>query len=334
MGYEVYQPLFKNYLNFVSGIEEADVIVLAWIRDFSEIADQYFLAKSFNPNLKLVVVSEEPLWDTLWSGDFRLRQNQLEYEGQIVEYIFLNHLTSSIFEFRNIPYFITTENYFFARYSVLFKRNALIEPEQYLKQWQTCQYPFASMAKRRMEDQFEVSFLDCDVHGLSKFRTVISEFKLDASGSLITGLGWDTNQFRQSLDDWHLDKLVSLDQNVFLMSALENTHQDLYISEKLFDAFAIQAVPVYFAGSSHKANRLISEASYVNLYGLDEYESIESIQRFQPNLDFAKEYVNSQSKLSAIFSDYSHLFSERLRVVESVVNEINLVCSNDETKAS
>jgi hypothetical protein len=327
MGYEVYKPLFNVFLNFVSTIEEADVVILAWIRDFSEIANEYLIAKRFNPNLNLVVLSEEPLWDTLWSDDFRLRHNQLEYNDQIVKYTFLNHLTSKIFDFDKIPYFITTENYFFARYKSLFKRNSLVKPEQYLSEWQTRQNSFASMAKRRMEDQFDVSFSDCDVYGLSKFRTLISEFKLNSSESLVTGLGWDTKQLRQDLEDWHLDKLISLDQNVFLMSALENTHQDSYISEKLFDAFAIQAVPVYFAGPGHKANKLASEGSYVNLYRLDEHESNDCLHAFKPNLDFAKQYVKSQVRLSSIFNDYSTLFSERLRVVKSVVNELNIVCS-------
>ena len=67
-------------------------------------------------------------------------------------------------------------------------------------------------------------------------------------GSVIReGKGWHSDQPRQSLPDWHLDKLVQLDRQSLFVSALENTLVDHYLTEKIFDAYAVLSVPLYAA---------------------------------------------------------------------------------------
>ncbi len=129
IGYPDYQRLFSQSLCFVESIVAADVVILAWIKGFAEIAEEYLAAKIVKPDLQLVVISEEPFWDTLWGGEFYCRDNQIEYQGQFVAYTALNHLASNIFHFEQIPYFITTATPYFARYKVLFERNAVVTPE-------------------------------------------------------------------------------------------------------------------------------------------------------------------------------------------------------------
>ncbi len=76
------------------------------------------------PDLRVAIVSEEPLWDTLWSGDFRAKHDVLKSKLGTVRYAVLNHFTSDIFDWRYLPYFITTSDDFFARYRNYFLRNA------------------------------------------------------------------------------------------------------------------------------------------------------------------------------------------------------------------
>jgi hypothetical protein len=106
------------------------------------------------------------------------------------------------------------------------------------------------------------------------------------------------------------------------VSGIENTHQWNYVSEKIFDAFATMAIPLYFAGSFHAVNRLVSPESFLNLYGLSVDQAVEQICSFRPDNEFIDAYRASQTMLAKTFSQPKALVQERRRIVSEVISEI------------
>lgn len=324
MGYAAYRPLFEKYFEFV-GIENADVVVVAWTKDIALIADDFLKAKDKNPQIKLVVISEEPLWDTLWSPSFTKKHDSILINGNKVDYYVLNHLTSKIFDFEKIPYFITTEDHYFARYSVIFNRNRQLKHDYFKKFWPCAQYQSVFMAIKRLEERFEFSLDSENIIGLSRYRSLIAEDQRKNSDVLVTGFGWAEEVPRQELDDWHLNKLFKLDGKVRILSAIENTHQINYISEKFFDAYAIGAIPLYFASGDHLINKIVHPSSYINLYGLSVEEVNELLHGLSFDDTFFSYYLDTQTRLFELFSDPFILINERMKLVDCVLSELRKI---------
>ena len=110
-------------------------------------------------------------------------------------------------------------------------------------------------------------------------------------GTLREGQGWRPGAKRQALPDWHLDKIAALDMRCKVVSAYENTHQNAYISEKIFDAFVTGGVPTYYAGPNHRVHDLVPEAAMINTYGLSAKEAAAKIAGFTPDLAFAEAWA-------------------------------------------
>ncbi len=267
-----------------------------------------------------MVVSEEPYWDTLWGGDFSKRHQQVEIEGETVRYTYLNHSSSNLFAFDKIPYFITTENHFFTRYALLFSRNTLLNASDIKKRWASYQYHYAAMAQYRKSENHNESWDEIGVYGLSDLRTRLTEAML-SNKSFVMGKGWPDSQVRQSLADWHLDKLTCLDQKSRFISALENTHQINYISEKIIDAYALLSVPVYFASELHRIHQIVPPSSFINMYAEDVDSTIMKMQSFELQQDFINDYLQAQRDLKHLFGDVQHLENERERMCNALIKE-------------
>src|SRR5690606_18529148 len=110
--YPVYRQLLRRFVDYVESPEDADLLILGFRADISENFEPLLRARDRRPNLRLLVVSEEPLWDTLWSGDFRALRGEVKDRLGVIQYTALNHFTSDIFDWRSIPYFITTSDDF------------------------------------------------------------------------------------------------------------------------------------------------------------------------------------------------------------------------------
>ena len=170
--------------------------------------------------------------------------------------VFLNHFTTKIFDFEKIPYFLTTSDDYFARYSFLFTRNCALKADELKALWANAPIRVAFYAEFRDEVHFDTHFPEQDVLGLSRYRTMVAK-AMTGDGVIRVGKGWGTKIVRQLLPDWHLDKLAALDRNCFIVSGIDNTHQWNYISEKIFDAFAVLAVPIYFGSRTHGVMRIV-----------------------------------------------------------------------------
>ncbi len=226
-----------------------------FIQDYKQDVLRLHALKQANKSLKLVVVSEEPLWDSLWSGaDFKKRWTKLADSNHIestINIVQINHFNSDLFSFRYLPYFLTTEYKYLIRYSQLCRKymsdghSAL--RVNYLEQTKD----LAGLFERRLGDKY-VSKNHPDLC-LSDYRSKLAELACFSSRSTSNGIscefmgkGWSTSNLpRQQLGDWHLDKLIRLKKGFKAILAIENTVSPYYITEKVFDAISSFSRPVH-----------------------------------------------------------------------------------------
>ena len=289
--------------------------------DLREMAPALRAARQQNPDLQAVVLSEEPLWDSIWNNDLMSRRQQLEQDGQVLDYHVFNHCNSAIFDFETIPYFLLTRTGFQARYGLGLARHARLSPAALLQHWQSAPVPAAFYAEVRDTPAYARTWPEQQVEGLSVYRTEVARLT-DQPGVLREGRGWRPGAKRQALADWHLDKLAALDMRSRVIAAYENTHQHAYISEKLFDAFLAGGMPAYYAGPGHRVHELVPEAAMINTYGLDAAAAAERITGFTPDRACAEAWLDTAHLLQARFSDLDAIAHERRRITDAVMDAL------------
>jgi hypothetical protein len=308
--------------------EEADILVAGFSKDFKDESERLSILLNKKPSLRLVILSEEPLWDSLWSGEFWKPKGSFVDGSFNCQFDIFNHVTTPIYHFQKFPYFITTSDDYFVRYHNFFRRNAQLSDEDILSVWQQAPIRQAYFAENRSGATYDFSNKELDMFGLSSFRTGITELA-NNPGVLRVGQGWGGEIKRQTLPDWHLDKLATLNRQSFIVSAIENTHQRSYISEKIFDAFAVLGIPLYVASPQHSVHRVLSEGSYINLYGLSITEAIDTINSFEPTIEFLSAYRQTQASLAELFNDAEGFWAERKRVINQIINSISEINGSD-----
>lgn len=316
MAYPAYRKLFAESFVYVARPEDADLIVTGFDIDFKENLAELARLKAARPALRFVVISEEPLWDTAWSSGLAERRVTIEAQGATLEYEAINHANSDVFEFEHIPYFVTTNDDFFARYNALFTRNAAERDSQVLDRWTRAASHAVFLAEKRHGAAYERREAGLGIEGLSAYRTDVAA-AVRGERVVRAGLGWANQPRRQDLADWHLDKLAHHDGRTFLFSALENTHQKSYVTEKVFDAFAVGAVPIYYAAADHGLNRLVS-GGFLNLHGQAPEKAAKAVETATPTLELAQAWLQAQARLAAAFVDPARLHAERRRVADRV----------------
>jgi hypothetical protein len=324
LSYPKYKNQFQKTIEYSLKPEDAELLIYSC---FIDILDDYEEIKRIfaaRPDIRLVILSEEPLWDSLWSKDCFSKKGIIQIDDHDYPYTFLNHWTTRIYDFEKIPYFITTNDDYFTRYAFYFIRNNAFKKSDIKKLWQTAPNQIAFYAEFRDQPQFDAYFPEYDVWGLCRYRTRIAQ-GINIDGVVRIGKYWGDTVVRQLLPDWHLDKLAGLDKRSFMVSGIENTHQWNYVSEKIIDAFATLSVPLYFAGSYHSASCIVPQESFLNLYGLSVDDAIEKIHSFRPDKEFIDTYCAAQSMLVDTFSQPEFLVQERLRVVSEVISELSAI---------
>lgn len=321
LAYDCYRAIFEKRLEYVNRPHEADVMLFGASPNIVELGDEVCDALAKKPSLKLATLSEEPLWDTTWTFDTFTRKKSVALFGRKVDYTVLNHFTTPIFDFERLPYFVTTDDRYFARYARWFARNAAMTAPALLEKWKSAKWRTAFIAEKRAGDVYDFRTPERDLYGLCAYRTRLAE-SFAGDRSLRAGAGWSSAERRQELADWHLDKLTMLDGNASIVSGLENTHFPTYVTEKLFDAYAALGAPLYYASQNHRIKEIVNDWSFINLFGKSTDEARKSVAEFEPDAAFADAYLAAQRRLRALFSDYKILTDERKRVAEEVVRAL------------
>jgi len=216
---------------------------------------------------------------------------------------------------------VLTSEVYAVRYANMMARFAGVTPEALLARWAQAPVAAAFFAESRKGEPYAKAFPERDVAALSAYRTELAE-RVAGDGVLRVGKGWGSDKPRQDLPDWHLDKLAQLDGRTRILSAIENVHQRLYISEKIFDAFAVGAIPVYWAGPKHRIADLVPAESMLNCQGLDPQAAAARIAGFAPDADFAATWLKTCARLADLFGNGHAIQAERRRVADATLKAI------------
>lgn len=328
--YAPYKTLFEKRFDYVEDPARADVILFGYVLNIDESAEELEKLVKANPDLRLVVVSEEPLWDTTNSRDFRLRHNIRKSGERQFQFSVINHHTSDVYEFRSLPYFLTVDDEFYLRYAYEFARNAKMKASEFQNIWKAAEIKYAFFAENRDEvKKYSPEYPDIETFGLSVYRTDVAKAMPD-KGTLRVGQGWGAKITRQELPDWHLDKLLTLQGKSYIISAVENTNQRNYISEKVFDAYACQGLPLIWASKSHRLHEMLPEASRINLFGMKPADAAKKITGFEPTAATLEAYVAAQAELYERFRRFDDFIDERIGFYERVSDELMKIVSEDQ----
>ncbi|WP_150297387.1 glycosyltransferase family 10 domain-containing protein [Salipiger aestuarii] len=307
LSYPALRPLFEGRVIRVEDPAEADLYVLAHVMDVDQ-APRAMIEDWRRRRRPVVVLSEEPFWDTIWGTRPLQREIRVDSRFGALPVVQLIHTTCDIFRFRRIPYYLLTNPRFERAYAAMFARNAARRPEDWSRDWAERRAGITFMFERRPEGYHDVDWPEEDLAGLCAWRTRLAE-ALPEPLSERLGRSWQGGQSRFDLDDWHADKLARLDGRSRMIGAFENTHQPDYVTEKLFDAFACGALPLYAASPWHRVHELgLPQDSWLNLHDLAPIMAAARILQARPD---PEAYAEAQARLAALMGDAALWAEER-----------------------
>ncbi|MFE3838697.1 glycosyltransferase family 10 domain-containing protein [Pseudogemmobacter sonorensis] len=297
-------------IGLAAGPEEADILLVSHHWDFTLFGPEIRGLLARAPQSRLVLLSEEPLWDISALPDPLSLRQRVAVSGAEFDLTVLNHHSSTIFRSLAIPYFLLTDRRYIAHYRPLFDRNAGWSAADWRRHFAEARHEAVFLAERRLDPALERDFPEVDFHGLSVRRSRLAETCL-GTRVIREGRGWTTAPLRQALPDWHLDKLERFDLSCRIMSAVENTHQPDYVSEKIWDAFAVGAIPLYAASAGHAVHRLVGSRGWINLQDRLDRPFDPSARDLWPD---PADYARVQARLAALFADESLIMREYERL--------------------
>lgn len=321
LAYPSIQKFCKAWADLVATPQEADILLFAHPDDLARELPEIVQNREARRG-KVVLLSEEPFWDSVWGSDRYAREQTLRAQDEEISFINLNHWTSDIFRFFQIPYFLLTDYRYFPRYAVRFKRNANKGRKFWRQHFKSTPVQSAFIAEHRSNVKFDVRGANNELTGLAAYRTRVAEM-VTGDAVVRQGRGWGETGFRrQHLIDWHLDKLLRFDRKCKIMSAIENTHQINYISEKFFDSMAVGSVPLYYASPDHRIHQLANSHLWVNLWQLEESAAAAKISDFEPDDTFLDAYAAGQRAMAKLFETARPFAREYTRLAAMLHSEL------------
>ena len=304
----------RNNIIIDNESESPDIICSGFHID---IAAERNSIKNKNPFVKILIVSEEPLWDMTWhKNPF---ENKQICNSTGFEYFYINHFNSKVFHFSNIPYFITTEPKYIARYLMLLSLHENLTPSSLLSYWSNVKNLISCFAEKRVDKKYIVSKNGYHTH--SNFRSILIEQLVGFGGAQIEGKGWNTDSPRQILPDWHADKLAKTFKNSKFMMAIENTDAPSYVTEKVFDAFSTLSIPVVVKSQVQELEKTFGDAAVVSITN-ENVNLIKLLLDIRIDLDFAELYLNNLRKLLSLFRNVEQIDKQISCHTSSLTQEI------------
>lgn len=321
-----YPPILKTLsgrVEMVNAPEDAQIAIISHFNDFRLFGARIHAMLARHSRLRLALLSEEPYWDSCAMPDPFTRNQQVRTPAGPVDFTVLNHETTGIFRALHIPYYLLTDRRYIAHYRPMFDRNAGLGAEDWRRHFAQTPIDAVFLAHHRTKPGLAPVFEGDRLRGLSVWRTAVAK-ACKGDNVIRSGSGWAEGPPRQELADWHVDKLEQFDMKTRYMSAFENTHQTEYVSEKIWDAFAIGAVPLYLAAPRHAIHRLMGPEGWINFYrDLDEIPIFDANRPVDEG--FAADYARQQEKLARLFSDRTRIAAEYDRLRDALLLELAAV---------
>ncbi len=334
LSYPALQPLFEDFLIEVDSPDQADLYVFAHILDI-QAAPQDLVTDWRRRRRPVLLLSEEPFWDTIWARQPLARQRIVDSQWGRLPIHQLTHHSSPIFDFDRIPYYLLTNHRFANAYAARFNRNAQRSPADWRQAFAACKNDLLFMFERRPGPHHSIGWPEGGIHGLCAWRTELAEACQSPKIERL-GQSWQQNMRpRQQLSDWHLDKMTLLDGRSRVIGAFENTHQPNYITEKLFDAFACGALPAYAAAPGHRIHDLaLPTAAWLNLDGLSPTEAAQQLDALDWNNsswleETLQDYTVAQQKLADLLCTPGNWQQERKRLRRALRQEFTHILEDE-----
>jgi Glycosyltransferase family 10 (fucosyltransferase) C-term len=324
LSYPALAPLFADTIDLIETPQQADIYLFAHTLDV-EAAPRALIEDWRARRRPVVVLSEEPFWDTIWGRKPLARNRVLDTRFGALPVIQLNHHTSDIFTFDKIPYYLLSNHRFANTYTARFARNAALSGTDWQARFAARSVDLTFMFERRPESYHTIRWPEGGIIGLCSWRTKLAEACTTGTVERL-GQSWQGGRTRFELKNWHRDKMTRLDDHTRILGAFENTHQPGYITEKLFDAFACGALPLYFASPHHRIHTFdLPPESWVNLFDLAVPEAAERIAQMQFTPRMFEAYAQAQNLLARLFCDPAAWVSERHRLAHAVLRSLQQV---------
>lgn len=322
--YPALAPLWSGFAELVETPAAADLYLFAHSLDVAD-APRALVEDWRRRRRPVVILSEEPFWDTVWGRQPLARRRRIDTRFGALPVIQLNHHTSTIFDFDRIPYYLLTDHRFANAYGARFHRNARLGADDWQAGFAGRAVDLAFMFERRPEPHHNLRWPEAGIAGLCAWRT---DLALACTAGTVERLGqsWQGGPSRFEIANWHLDKIVRLDGRARVLAAFENTHQPAYVTEKLFDAFACGALPLYFAAPQHRIHDFgLPAGSWVNLFDLPVAAAAERVQTIRFDRELFEAYAGAQAALAERFGDPGAWTGERARLAAALRAELGRV---------
>ena len=266
--YSIYSSKFKDIEIIKEEKKIPDIVLLSAVMDLETSSKDILELKKNNKKLKVVLLSEEPLWDLAFGKNINKKVIYHKKVGRVNQ---INYFSSNLYKFKKIPYFLTTNPRFILNYKMFFDLSNFQDySEKYkskIKLYAFCEKRIKDFWDAKNRSKFERM-------KLSVLRTNIIEKYLQSGLVNVEGKGWSNNNSRQKLPDWHLDKLSKI-KNAYLFGfAIENSDMTYYITEKFFDAIFSGSIPIISSSNTVNLN-FFNKVFNINLQGKDPIEVLD-----------------------------------------------------------
>jgi glycosyltransferase involved in cell wall biosynthesis len=229
-------------LEIVQDVAQADLIVFTHPQDSAPLPDAVLRRVSGRQPPRLCLYSPEPFWDMLFLLNPAAHHAWLEFDqiGPQFASVF-THATAELYAFQQIPYGLIADPDLCARI-VAGIRDRIKQTADWGQLWQGRPFRVAAMlTHRRTPAHWRKAG---ELRLLSGWRSSFAAACQEFGGANILGQGWTHHTRRADIVNWHRDKLAQLTHQSRTTLAIENAIAPHYVSEKLFDAFAIGAQPI------------------------------------------------------------------------------------------
>lgn len=252
--YPLYLEKLNEFYEEVDDPSSSDVIFISYSQDIAWDKFPEFYRFQKKLNAKIILLCEEPLWDLSWSSNIctisgKTYATKFESKVQISH---LGYTDTKIFEYKKIPYFLTTNDLYFKNYLTYIDKIKSINISEILK---SKKYDVSGIYARRTVITNNEFYVGDDVNNkcLHLFKNQLADdlknnnddLRCDFFGvnnSSYEGLTditiYDSSKFHQAKLDWCF-------KNSKFLFALENTMHKSYVTEKIFDAVATLSIPIY-----------------------------------------------------------------------------------------